>query len=95
MIGSAQEAFVSIAILDNKVKEVASKFSLEELANLFVVSEVELKETEGQKEYEVSKVEVKHHDGQFCERCWNYSKLAIIQEDGTYLCPRCQKVIHK
>ena len=95
VIGSAQEAFVSIAILDNKVKEVASKFSLEELANLFVVSEVELKETNGQKEYEVSKVEVKHHDGKFCSRCWNYSKLAIIQEDGTYLCPRCQKVIHK
>lgn len=95
VIGSAQEAFVSIAILDNKVKEVASKFSLEELANLFVVSEVELKETNGQKEYEVSKVEVKHHEGQFCSRCWNYSKLAIIQEDGTYLCPRCQKVIHK
>jgi len=95
VIGSAQEAFVSIAILDNKVKEVASKFSLEELANLFVVSEVELKETNGQKEYEVSKVEVKHHDGKFCSRCWNYSKLTIIQEDGTYLCPRCQKVIHK
>ncbi len=95
VIGSAQEAFVSIAIKDNKVKEVASKFSLEELANLFVVSEVELKETNGQKEYEVSKVEVKHHEGQFCSRCWNYSKLAIIQEDGTYLCPRCQKVIHK
>lgn len=95
VIGSAQEAFVSIAIIDSKVKEVASKFSLEELANLFVVSEVELKETNGQKEYEVSKVEVKHHEGQFCSRCWNYSKLAIIQEDGTYLCPRCQKVIHK
>ena len=95
VIGSAQEAFVSIAILDSKVKEVASKFSLEELANLFVVSEVELKETNGQKEYEVSKVEVKHHEGKFCSRCWNYSKLAIIQEDGTYLCPRCQKVIHK
>ena len=95
VIGSAQETFVSIAILDNKVKEVASKFSLEELANLFVVSEVELKETENEKEYEVSKVEVKHHEGQFCSRCWNYSKLAIIQDDGTYLCPRCQKVIHK
>ena len=95
VIGSAQEAFVSIAINDSKVKEVASKFSLEELANLFVVSEVELKETNGQKEYEVSKVEVKHHEGKFCSRCWDYSKLAIIQEDGTYLCPRCQKVIHK
>lgn len=95
VIGSAQEAFVSIAIKDSKVKEIASKFSLEELANLFVVSEVSLEETKEQKEYEVSKVEVRHHDGKFCERCWNYSRLTIIQEDGTYLCPRCQKVIHK
>ncbi len=95
VIGSAQEAFVSIAIKDSKVKEVASKFSLEELANLFVVSEVSLQENKEQKEYEVSKVEVRHHDGKFCERCWNYSRLGIMQEDGTYLCPRCQKVIHK
>ena len=95
VIGSAQEAFVSIAIKDSKVKEIASKFSLEELAKLFVVSEVNLEETTNQKEFEVAKVEVKHHDGKFCSRCWNYSKLAYVQEDETYLCPRCQKVIHK
>lgn len=95
VIGSAQEAFVSIAIIDSNVKEIAAKFSLEELAKLFVVSEVSLEENSNQKEFEVSKVEVKHHDGKFCSRCWNYSKLGIIQSDGTYLCPRCQKVIHK
>lgn len=95
VIGSAQEAFVSIAIRDSKVKEIAAKFSLEELAKLFVVSEVSLEENSNQIDFEVSKVEVKHHDGKFCSRCWNYSKLAIIQEDETYLCPRCQKVIHK
>ena len=95
VIGSAQEAMVSIEITDKEVEKVISKFSLEELATLFVVSEVELKKNDSMTQYEVSKVEIKHHEGQFCSRCWNYSKLALVQEDGTYLCPRCQKVIHK
>ena len=95
IIGSAQEALVSLEIKDQELKEIANKFSLEELANLFVVSEVILGKNNEQKEYEHSNVLIKHHDGQFCSRCWNYSKLALVQEDGTYLCPRCQKVIHK
>ncbi len=95
IIGSAQEALVSLEITDLEVKKIADKFSLEELANLFVVSEVILEKNNGQKEYEHSKVLISHHDGKFCSRCWNYSKLALVQEDGTYLCPRCQKVIHK
>ena len=86
---------MNLIIKDEKVKGVACKFSLEELAKLFVVSEVAFLESKEQKEYDVSKVEIIHHEGQFCSRCWNYSKLALIQEDGTYLCPRCQKVIHK
>ena len=90
-----QEALVSLDIKDQELKEIANKFSLEELANLFVVSEVILQKNNEQKEYEHSKVLITHHNGQFCSRCWNYSKLALVQEDGTYLCPRCQKVIHK
>ena len=95
VIGSAQEALINLDITDKSVKEVVGKLSLEELATLFVVSEVVLEANPNQKEFEHSKVEVKHHNGKFCERCWNYSKLAFVQEDGTYLCPRCQKVIHK
>ena len=95
VIGSAQEALVSLEVTDLDVKKVSDQFSLEELANLFVVSEVILEKNNEQKEYEHSRVSVMHHNGEFCSRCWNYSKLAIVQEDGTYLCPRCQKVIHK
>ena len=95
VIGSAQEALVSLEITDKSVKEVADQLSLDELATLFVVSEVVLESNPNQKEYDHSKVEVRRHDGKFCSRCWNYSKLALVQEDGTYLCPRCQKVIHK
>ena len=95
VIGSAQEALVSLNVTDPEVKKVADKFSLEELANLFVVSEVVLESNSEQKEYEHSKVDISHHTGSFCARCWNYSKLAVIQPEGEYLCPRCQKVIHK
>ena len=95
VIGSAQEAFVNIEITDESVKEVISRFSKEELATLFVVSEVEFASENGSTQYEVSKVNVKHHEGNRCDRCWNYSRLAVMQEDGSYLCPRCQKVLKK
>ncbi len=95
VIGSAQEAHVYIEIKDEEVKKVANKFTIEELATLFVVSEVTLARGESANEYEVSSLEVKHHDGVRCDRCWNYSKLAVMQGDGGYLCPRCQKVINK
>ena len=94
VIGSAQEAHVYLEVKD-ELLTIVNKFSKDELATLFVVSEVSLEKHESSKEYEVSKVYIKHHEGNFCSRCWNYSKLALIQEDGTYLCPRCQKVIHK
>ena len=95
VIGSSQEAHVYLQVKDDKVKSLLEKYSLEDLAKVFVVSEVSLEDSGDLKDYEVSKVSVKHHEGKFCSRCWNYSKLALIQEDGTYLCPRCQKVIHK
>ena len=41
----------------------------------------------------ISKVKVYHHPGHFCERCWNYEDDAVLQEDGTYLCKRCEKVV--
>lgn len=93
IIGSSQEALVILNIFDEKALKVASKFSEEQLATLFVVSEVMYQKNDKQKKYEVAEVEVKHHSGQFCSRCWNYSRLAVMQEDNTYLCPRCAEVI--
>ena len=93
VIGSAQEALVNLNIFDEKTKVVAGKFSLEQLASIFVVSEVVLEKNNKQHKFEVSDVEIIHHTGQFCSRCWNYSRLALIQEDNTYLCPRCAEVI--
>ena len=94
IIGSAQEAIVYLDA-NKEHQELVNEFTKEELSTLFVTSEVEFGVNEDSKDYEVSKVAVRHHEGQKCSRCWNYSKLALIQDDGDYLCPRCQKVIHK
>ena len=95
VIGSSQEAMVNFEITDKESVDIVKLFTKEEFANLFVVSEVDYEKVDNMTQYEVSKVNVSRHTGEKCARCWNYSKKALIQEDCTYLCPRCQKVIHK
>ena len=94
VIGSSQEAKVEIAIIENKDKYEALLKEID-LHNIFVVSEVVVKDDLDSEPLTVSKVKVMHHQGHFCERCWNYEDDAIQQEDGTYLCKRCQKVVGK
>ena len=78
----------------DKYDALLKEISLEQLAKIFVVSEVTLKPVDGEV-LNVSKVRVIHHPGHFCERCWNYESDAVKQDDGTYLCKRCQKVVGK
>ena len=97
VIGSSQEAKVELAIVENKEQYSAliKEMTIEGLAKAFVVSEVVLLDDVDAPQLTVSKVRVEHHQGHFCERCWNYEDAAIEQEDGTYLCRRCQKVVGK
>ena len=81
VIGSSQEALVK---LDSN-NDIAKQYDLDELANLFVVSEVKWSD----------KLEVIHHPGTKCDRCWNYSDVVSIEEDGSHLCHRCVGVVHK
>ena len=94
VIGSSQEAKIEIAIIENKDKYEALLKEID-LHNIFVVSEVVVKDDLDSAPLTVSKVKVMRHQGHFCERCWNYEDDAIQQEDGTYLCKRCQKVVGK
>ena len=66
-----------------------------ELAKIFVVSDVHLCPPADDLDLENDKVYVARHQGKFCERCWNYEDDAIEQEDGSYLCKRCQEVVGK
>ena len=85
VIGSAQEAFVNLSLEDEVLFERFEKMDSNELARLFVVSEVRL--TRGPLFASVS-----HHDGEKCERCWNYSHDGKVIEE-VHLCPRCQKAM--
>ena len=97
VIGSSQEAKVEIAIINEKERydSLIKEIGLEGLAKVFVVSEVTLVKDLDSELLTVAKVRASHHQGHFCERCWNYEDDAIKQEDGTYLCRRCQKVVGK
>ncbi len=95
IIGSAQQAMVEIELV-NKVDELNKMFaSMNQIAinQLFVVSGVKFVSNLDAETLTLCKVKVTRHPGHFCERCWNYHDDAILQEDGTYLCPRCQEVV--
>ena len=97
VIGSSQEAKVEIALENDidKYQPLIDELGTKQLANIFVVSEVVLKSHLDTPCMNVCRVNVYHHPGHFCERCWNYEDDAVMQEDGTYLCKRCQKVVGK
>ena len=64
---------------------------MDELADLFIVSHVELVEGEGGVKglVEGLGVSAAHAAGNKCLRCWKYD--TSVGEDG--LCPRCAKVL--
>jgi len=86
MIFSSLEAKVSI-------NAPASLFSLlrslgEQLKEVFIVSQVELREKEGDVEIKIDKAE-----GEKCERCWNYSPYVGENKRHPTLCERCWKMV--
>ena len=96
VIGSSQEALVELEVIENKEQynKLFKEIDLANLAKIFVVSEVKFAHLDSDT-LTVSKVRVNRHQGHFCERCWNYEDDAVVQEDGTYLCKRCNKVVNK
>ncbi|MFA6675808.1 MAG: zinc finger domain-containing protein, partial [Bacilli bacterium] len=67
-----------------------------DVAKLFIVSELKfVDELKDGTSYPCGLIKVTHHQGHFCERCWNYEDEATKQEDGTYLCSRCVEVVGK
>ena len=97
VIGSSQEAMVEIELVNNKeeLEKVIEGLGKDQLAKLFVVSEVKILEAVEGEELALAKMKVSHHQGHFCSRCWNYEDAAIEQEDGTFLCCRCQEVVRQ
>lgn len=93
IIGSAQEALVLIQFTNDKLKTLFNSYDLTLRNQLFVVSQIKESDNEGVV-YKNAKIQILHHQGHFCERCWNYEDEAVKQADDSYLCRRCHEVIH-
>ncbi len=94
LIGSSQEASITIKIKNEDVKKVFESFNPNIREKLFVVSHIEEDDDlKGGEEYQTSIIEVKHHRGHFCSRCWNYEDSAVKVDEDTYVCQRCKQVL--
>ena len=98
IIGSSQQARVAVSLTKDAeaIKAIFKDMDERSIASLFVVSGFDISSNPiNAPEYEYARIKVIRHEGHFCERCWNYEDDAVMQEDGTYLCKRCQKVVGK
>ena len=90
VIGSALEAGLTL-YCSKEVYDFLNAIPMDELADLFIVSHVDLVEGEGGVTglVEGLGVSAAHAAGNKCLRCWKYE--TTVGEDG--LCPRCAKVL--
>ena len=90
VIGSALEAGLTL-YCSKEVYDFLNAIPMDELADLFIVSHVDLVEDEGGVKglVEGLGVSAAHAAGNKCLRCWKYE--TTVGEDG--LCPRCAKVL--
>ena len=90
VIGSALEAGLTL-YCSKEVYDFLNAIPMDELADLFIVSHVDLVEGAGGVKglVEGLGVSAAHAAGNKCLRCWKYE--TTVGEDG--LCPRCAKVL--
>jgi isoleucyl-tRNA synthetase len=82
-IGSSLEAKLALT-LGSELYPVFDKY-LKDLPSLFIVSQLELKEAEG----DSYKIEVLAADGEKCSRCWNYRTDVGKDKEHPSICMRC------
>ncbi len=92
LIGSSLEASIKINPLNEKAKALLNSFTNDELKLIFIVSGVSIEEAETK--YENVACDVVKHNGQKCERCWQYFD-ELITFGENHVCPRCFKVLKK
>ena len=90
LIGSSLEAALTLYCTED-VYNFLNAIPMDELADLFIVSQVKLEQGEGGVKglVEGLGVHADHAAGNKCLRCWKYD--TAVGENG--LCPRCAKVL--
>ncbi|MCX5686044.1 MAG: class I tRNA ligase family protein, partial [Candidatus Omnitrophica bacterium] len=96
VIGSSLEAKLILSTNDSGYSKLLSD-NKDVLRYLFIVSEVELKDSAADKN-DLDKafpiaISVEKAKGDKCQRCWNYSEMVGKDESHPTLCERCVKAI--
>jgi isoleucyl-tRNA synthetase len=96
-IGNSLEAMVELKAADEEQQQLLEA-ELEQLADLFIVSQAELNDELSQDEVhqgEESSVLVKVSEarGEKCDRCWKYDETVGELEEHDDICQRCADVI--
>jgi Isoleucyl-tRNA synthetase len=86
-IGASTEAAVEIAAPPGEAA-LLREFSDDELKEIFIVSAVAVRETDGELSVAVSPA-----PGQKCQRCWRYDESVGQSTDHPALCRRCVEVV--
>ena len=84
LIGSSQEATITLAGVDSRLKAMEQLPSIE-LSRLFIVSSLIIHPGE-------NAIQVSRATGEKCDRCWNYFPQ-LHQMETAHICDRCLKVI--
>ncbi|RKX48980.1 MAG: isoleucine--tRNA ligase [Thermotogae bacterium] len=92
-IGNSLDAKVVLELKDRELAKVMSTFKSEELADIFIVSQVAFGKVDDGFEGEVSNVKVVRAEGEKCERCWKYSTETGANPKYPGTCPRCARVL--
>jgi isoleucyl-tRNA synthetase len=88
-IGSSFDAQIIILTKDDFRYKYLESFK-NELAEIFKVSQVEIKKAQGDFRIQVGRAEDKK-----CPRCWNYSTDVGRSSVNPLLCPRCLEVVER
>ncbi|MDL4839989.1 isoleucine--tRNA ligase [Aquibacillus rhizosphaerae] len=91
IIGKSLEASIKITPKDEQTKLLLE--NIEHLHQLLIVSEVEVTDLKGAKEYDHVHISVEKHAGEKCERCWVASDTVGTDEEYQELCTRCADIV--
>ena len=97
-IGKALEAHVVLYPQGDEGKQAMEKlsaFTTDQLADLFIVSDVEIAQGSGAAGVKVPGIQaaVSEAKGEKCERCWKHHIKVGADKEHPTLCPRCARVI--
>ncbi len=99
LIGHSLDARVALYAASDSLRSVLAEYGEKNLADLFIVSQVELTNEAAGVDYSEDvfglHIAVKRALGTKCERCWIYNEEVGSNEKYPDVCPRCASVLEE